>query len=824
VIHSSDTKPLGGTMRFLKSLLVFVMILSMLLVAVVVLGVFGGFIYLHLQKPHYAGEVSLEGLNAEATVYFDKFGIPHIYGSSEEDVYFALGFVHAQERLFQMEMMRRTAAGRLSEILGPELLETDTFFRTLGLNRRAQQSADLFFAESTQPYQKAAFAYLAGINQYQDSGKQPIEFAILNIPKQYYTPRDIFLESGLIAFGFAHGFRIDPLVTKAYQKLGMDYLKDWVIDWAPGAEKIPVFKPQTIAAADNIGSMVDRIMADLPVPPWIGSNGWVLSPAKTASGKVLLSNDTHMIYAQPSVWFEAHLECPGFSFYGNHAAGIPFAPIGHNRFAAWGLTMFENDDVDFYREKVNPEDPDQVWVDNHWEPFKKRRETIRVKGEEDVIITVRSTRHGPIISDASQRVSAVEKAPVSVWWSAANVQLSSTLASYLFAHVKSMDQAREAAALIDAPGVNVMYGDADGNIAWWASAKLVKRPDHVNSKLFLDGASGKDDPLGWYAFEKNPSSENPPSGFVYSANNQPEAVDGVLYPGYYIPENRARRIIEFLDTPKKWTIKEMQAMSIDTISAVIPATVKEILDTIGDAAVVRKSETHQQAHEILSQWDGGHAVDDAGPVVYYKLLYSIMENAMADELGKEDFTAFVSTHLMKRTTAVFIPNDNSLWWDNITTKNIRETRQSIFITSFDRTVAELSAQLGEDTKDWHWGRVHTIEHGHLLGRKKPLDSVFNVGPFPIMGGNEVLNNLGFKLNPEGQYKVSFGPALRILLDFDDVENSISINPTGQSGHLLSRHYDDQAEMFNSGRFRKQMMNQEEIQATCKNVLRLVPGE
>jgi len=179
---------------------------------------------------------------------------------------------------------------------------------------------------------------------------------------------------------------------------------------------------------------------------------------------------------------------------------------------------------------------------------------------------------------------------------------------------------------------------------------------------------------------------------------------------------------------------------------------------------------------------------------------------------------------MKRTTAVFIPNDTSLWWDDISTKNVRETRRSIFITSFDRTVAELSDQLGEDTKDWQWGRVHTIEHGHLLGRKKPLDRVFNVGPFPVMGGNEVLNNLGFKLNPEGQYKVSFGPALRILLDFDDVENSISINPTGQSGHLLSRHYDDQAEMFNSGRFRKQMMNQEEIQATCKNVLRLVPGE
>ena len=159
-------------------------------------------------------------------------------------------------------------------------------------------------------------------------------------------------------------------------------------------------------------------------------------------------------------------------------------------------------------------------------------------------------------------------------------------------------------------------------------------PCHVNSKLFLDGASGKDEPLGWYAFEKNPSAENPLSGFVYSANNQPEAVDGVLYPGYYVPENRARRINDLLDTPRKWSVKEMQSMSIDTVSAVIPATIKEILDTMGDDAVVRKSETHQQAHQILSQWNGGHAMDAPGPVVYYKLLYTIMENAMADELGK----------------------------------------------------------------------------------------------------------------------------------------------------------------------------------------------
>ena len=258
----------------------------MLLMAVVVLGVTGGYIYLHLQKPQYTGEVALKGLGAQTTVYFDDYGIPHIYGSSEEDVYFALGFVHAQERLFQMEMMRRTAAGRLSEILGPELLETDTFFRTLGIGHRARHSADLFLSERTQPYQKAALAYLAGINQYLDSDKRPIEFAILNIPKQYFTPQDIFLVGSLVAFGFAEGFRMDPLITKAYQKLGMDYLKDWVIDWAPGAKKYRCSNPRRFQLRKGSAPWCSGSWAACPPPPGSEATAGCSLPARPPQEKL----------------------------------------------------------------------------------------------------------------------------------------------------------------------------------------------------------------------------------------------------------------------------------------------------------------------------------------------------------------------------------------------------------------------------------------------------------------------------------------------------------------------------------------------------------
>ena len=797
---------------------------TLLIVLVIIIVVCGAtYLYLHNLGPKYAGEIRLSGLRAKVEIFFDTYAIPHIYGQNEEDVYFALGYVQAQERLFQMEMLRRVAAGRLAEILGKDLLKTDRLFRTLGIAQTAQRSADLFFKANTEPFQKATHAYLRGINQFLARGKTPIEFTILGIPKQEFTPRDIYLAGMFISFGFAAGFQMDPLTDKAYRRLGWKYLQDWAIDWPPGAQKIPVHRRPASASIPSWGVTINRILARLPVATWIGSNGWVVSPAKSKTGQVIFANDTHMAYSQPSVWYEAHLECPGFSFYGNHAAGIPFGLVGHNRFAAWGLTMFENDDVDFYREKVNPQNPNQVWVDDHWEDLQIREEIIKVKGAADVVMQVRISRHGPIINDVDETVAATETAPVAVWWSATKFPLTTIQAFYMLAHADRFVVARKAASLINAPGLNVMYGDRDGNIAWWAASKLVKRPPHVNSKLFLDGAGGKDEPLGWYDFTENPQSENPPAGFVYSANNQPERMGAVLYPGYYVPEDRARRILEYLQTDKKWTVADMQKMNTDSTCAVKPSVAREIAKIIASDVAARKSPVHQKALRMLKTWDGNHRRGDVGPVIYYKLLYYIYENAMVDELGQDDFQAFISTHLMKRTTAVFVPNDNSLWWDDIRTTDVKETRRLIFVKSFAQTIGDLIEQFGDDTSQWQWGKVHTLEHGHPLGMKKPLDKIFNVGPFPAMGGNEVINNMGFKLNRSGQYKVYFGPAMRRIIDFADIENSISVNPTGQSGYFMSPHYDDQAVLFNTGKFRKQMMNRQEIEQNQTGRLILKPA-
>ncbi|WP_187696586.1 penicillin acylase family protein [Xanthovirga aplysinae] len=783
-----------------------------------------GMLYFFLQqsKPKYEGQLSLQGLTDKTEVIFDSLGIPHIYASNEKDAYFTLGYVHAQERLFQMEMLRRLSSGRLAEILGNDLVEVDRFFRTLGLQEVSDKLAKENLSISGEAWQQAALAYLEGVNQFIKNGSTPPEFRLLNIPKEEFTPEDMYLITGYMAFSFALAIKTDPVVEKIYQQLGPAYLKDWALDYTEGTEKIPVQREEEEKLLVGLSKTINQISTLFPVAPWVGSNGWIIAPEKSKSGKVLLANDTHIGFAQPSVWYEAHLEAPGFSLYGNHLAGAPFAVVGHNRFAAWGLTMLENDDMDFFQERRNPDNPRQVWVEDHWEEMQSRREVIKVKGEEDVVFEVFSSRHGPVVNAAIKEVEALGSEPVSLYWTYTHSPGKLFQAMYKMGHAQHMDEAREAAEMIHAPGLNIMYGDQDGNIAWWGVGRLLKRPTHVQSKRFLDGASGMDEYLGFYDFKDNPKNENPQVGFIITANNQPDTTAGILYPGYYVPEDRARRIRELLNSSAQWSLEELKKVNLDDFNHSHAKTSSVIYSALQNHPVIYRSENHKKAARLLKQWKGEHQLDQLAPTVYYKLLSNILKNTLYDELGKESYETIYSTHLMKRTIPILFSNDSSLWWDNTNTPDQKESREEIFAQSFEETIMELEGKRGKQIKNWQWGEIHTLEHVHPIGRLKPFDKLFNVGPFPAVGGDESINNLGFNFREENGFKVIYGPAMRILIDFDDVENSLSVLPTGQSGHFLSPHYDDQVDMFNQGQFRKQMMNREEIHSLQKGTLVLQP--
>lgn len=797
---------------------VYVFIISLLVL------VGGVLIYLTSQKPQYNGSVELAGLQQKVEVVFDYYGVPHIYAENEIDAYFALGYVHAQDRLFQMEMTRRVAAGRLAEILGPDFIKVDAFFKTLGLEDHAVASAKAFLSGDSLPYQRAALAYLKGINSFIREGSTPVEFLLLGIDKEEYTRKDLLLASEFMAFNFAMAFRTDPVMSYVKYKLGKSYYNDLTTRYG-GTTTIPVFDDTTLlrdagdtailsalahpAAKDHsVLSVLNRI----PVPLLTGSNGWVVAPSRSKTGKVLFGNDTHIAFGQPAVWYEAHLEYPGYSFYGNYLAGFPFAAIGHTREYAWGLTILENDDADFYAERIKPGDSSMYWADGKWQLLKRTRKTIRVKGQEEVPLTVMQSRHGPLVQKVMPEWKQVTEDAVALQWTHLKFLNNLLPVTYQLGHAGDFAGFRKGVSTVISPGLNVMYGDTRGNIAWWSAGRLVKRSPKVDPVTLVDGSTYTNDPLGYYDFSMNPHAVNPPSGFVYSANNQPDSVPGMgFYPGYYVPEDRALRIGQLFAEKQLFNPEDLHRFNLDVNSPVTPLVAEAILSGIRNE-VKKRSALHVNATKALLIWDGDHELLDIAPTIYYKLVYHVLEEAMKDELGEDNFKAFLTTHVMRASILNLVKNDSSVWWNNIETRDVVESRTMIFEKAFEETISELAAQLGSNTDLWEWGRVHVLEHKHPIGMKKPFNLVFNVGPFPVPGGLEVLNQMGFDLNPDGIYHVKYGPAMRTIIDMADVESAMSVLPAGQSGNLMSRYYSDQAQLYNTGKMRKQKMNRAEIEA------------
>jgi penicillin amidase len=797
-------------MKLLKRILFALLVLILLVVG-------GGYLYLKSTAPTYSGNLELSGLQEEVEVFYDNYGVPHIYAKNQDDAYYALGYVHAQDRLFQMEMLRRAAGGRLSEILGEDLLKVDKLFRTLGINQFAKAHAEKFLNADTAEFQRSALAYQKGINEFIRTGETPIEFTIVGIPKTEFTPQDIYLAVGFMSFGFAEGLRADPVLQKIRTELGEEYLADFALASPPDAVKIKNYKGNVRnSPGDSLIASIHQALNQIPIPLWSGSNGWVVSGDRTASGKPVLENDTHIGFGQPAVWYEAHLEYPGESFYGHHIAGIPFGLLGNNRFSAWGLTMFENDDADFFLETVNPENENQVKFKDQWEDLTVRKEIIKVKGKADVEFEVRSSRHGSLVN------GIVEHTPkdkvVALSWELTRGENSSLQAAWLLNHGKSFRDAERAAATFSAPGLNVMYGDVDGNIAWWACARLPIRPAHVRTKLFLDGASGNDEYLGYYDFAKNPQSINPPWGYVYSANNQPDSVDGVLYPGYYYPKARAGRIADYLSKEKKWTAEDMKEINLDVVSIATPEVAKEMAAVLTS---LNKAE-YKSLIDLLQNWNGDHKKTDTAPSVYYNMLSQIYYLSMKDELGADALHSILATSVPKNSVNSFIKNDKSPWWDDVRTKEQLETRAIIFEKAAQKTLSLLKETCGENPKDWVWGKIHTLKHKHPLGAVALLDELFSVGPFEVDGGNEVPNNLHFQLDTTGYFHVDGGPALRKITEFASIETGETVSPSGQSGNVMSPFYSDEAEMYATGKFRKMLMNRKDIEETSKNKLILKP--
>ena len=827
-------------------------ILRVVLVACGVVAVlFAGVrIYLQTLLPEIDGELRMQALSAKVTVVRDAWGVPHIEAQSAHDAYYALGYTVAQDRLFQMELQRRLAKGELAEILGPELLQTDRQFRTYLFRHTAERM--IMNAGKIRPQSLEIFkAFLDGVNYFIETGPLPVEFAMLGIKPEKFTLLDSASFMGYMNYSFMEGIVTDSLATILKQKFPNIKIED-VFPGYTREKPVTIMEDQAyyraaagdtpsgsacnerpaengmksaaaaLVAEKDLSMLIREVMktADM-APSFTGSNSWVIGPSRSKSGGALLANDPHVMYSNPGVWYEAHVKYPGQENYGYFVPLVPFPFMAHNRDRAWAITMFENDDVDLYAETFKPGDDSSVLYKGRWVKVETLTETIRVKGQKDSELVIRITPHGPIITDF---IAGYTGKPVAMCATYNQVENPVLDFLYMLISASNMTQFEKALSLLAAPGLNVSYADSAGNIAWWAVGRIPIRPAHVNSKCVLDGASGRDDYLGYLPFEKNPRMVNPASGIIITANNL--STKRPLGPvrsleGYWQPSDRAARITELLSAKEKWSLDDMKAAQTD-VKAYNAGWILRILAEIIESGRTENALTSREAAalETLKKWDGVYSVELPAPSLYECFSYHILKEGVGDEFGEENFKQFADIAEHWNFFKAFIQDAKSPLWDNVTTEET-ETREVIVLRAFKATVAELKKKYGSNIESWAWGKVCTIEYVHPIGMKKPFNLIFNIGPFPVPGGYEVVNIFGCGAG-EHDFKVKWGPSTRRLIDYADVDHSFSILPTGNAGNFLSPFYKNQAEMYLQGRYRQVSFTDEQIRQNKKHELVMLP--
>jgi penicillin amidase len=497
---------------------------------------------------------------------------------------------------------------------------------------------------------------------------------------------------------------------------------------------------------------------------------------------------------------------------------MPFASLGHNMDFGWSLTMFQNDDLDLIAEKVNPDNPNQVWYHDQWVDMSTSEQQIAVKGQAPVTLVLRQSPHGPIVNDVLG--AAAGKTPIAMWWGFLETQNPILEGFYQFNRADTLTKARSAAAKVQAPGLNLVWANAKGDIGWWAAAQLPKRPAGVKPGFILDGSTSQADKDGFYPFSANPQEENPARGYIVSANFQPLSPTGMEIPGYYNLADRGQQLNKQLsDTSVKWDLDNSQALQLGTTTAYGPRLLAPLLPVLRE---VVKDPAELKLVEQLAQWKGDYPLDSTSATLFNQFLFNLSDAAFHDELGDGFFETLLSTRVIDAALPRLAASTDSPWWDNRDTPG-KDTRADTVKVAWQASIAHLKTLLGDDSAQWLWGKAHTLTHGHPLGLQKPLDRIFNIGPFEAPGTHEVPNNLSAKIGP-APWPVTYGPSTRRIIDFADPAHSLTITPVGQGGVPFDKHFDDQAEAYIEGIYQQAYFSDEEVAANTRSTLKLLPAK
>lgn len=749
------------------------------------------------------------GLRGPVKVLWGPSQVPHVFAQNERDLLMAQGYLHARERLWQMDFNRRFFSGRLAEVFGERSLarqgisihfrdktiaDLDYFVRLIGIRRSARASLAIL----PEAFRDRLEAYSEGVNRYMEAQLKslPLEFRLLRYQPEPWRPEDILT----LGKGFAQ-----QLSTSLPTRLAMSAISARLRGQEAKLKALFPFYPEgepTVARHDpDPGFRAARellrfLNGTFQAAGWggmgQGSNNWVAAPFRSATGAAILCNDPHLRITLPPVWYLMRLKAEsdgdgaeGFESWGASVPGLPYIQLGHNRRIAWGVTAALCDDADLYREKIHPLEPDLYLAGAVWKKMARETETIEVRGGKKIEKTIRFTQHGPLLGDFGGLAGGGEA--LALRWTAHEAS-AEIRAVYGINRARDWNQFIESLSHQVAPTLNYVYADVEGNIGYALAGRIpVRSPS--SPLLPVPGWTEEFEWRGFIPFNDLPRLYNPPEGFIATANNR--IVDRSFpyhLPDLFEPPYRIRRIRELLSAGEKFSLEEMGRVQNDAVSLHALDTIAAIRRDLEEIARDRPS--LRQAAERLAAWDGGCSIENGAAALFHVFYHRLMVDLLEPELGPDLVLAYteIFNHCLAPLHQI-LEDPASPWFD-------RAPRKALVERSLTAALSELTDRLRSPMDDWRWGRLHSVTLRHPFGRGRLLGPLLSRGPFPSPGDGATVNS-GF-FNHSHPYEHVVGASLRIVLDLGRWDRSTFIVAGGQSGDPLSPHYDDQAERWRRG--------------------------
>ncbi|UCD83522.1 MAG: penicillin acylase family protein [Deltaproteobacteria bacterium] len=783
-------------------------------------------------------EIVLDRLEGSVKVYFDLYSIPHIEAESERDIARVIGYLQASYRLWQMDLTRRMATGRLAEVFGEDLLPVDTFHRVIGLNRFAKRGASEMEPETVTLIQ----AYADGVNAWLEEHKKlPFEFRILGYKMEPWRVEDTIAIARYMGWELGANYMMEllryALIAERGEEVGWALVPKHrdpgpyivppsEVKYTKGAHKEipqnhfkrytglkPAFLADLLARSHNARS---ASFATVPA----ASNNWAVSGSRSESGKPLLANDPHLDLNFPSVWWEAHIKAGDLEVAGVMFPGTPQIVLGHNRHIAWAATTSMTDVQDLYIERINPNDASEYLYDGSYEKFRVHIEEILCRSEEGMEvkrIEVRESRHGPIINEVADYLPD-DAPPIAIRWT--GWETSDELKGFsIFTHASNWDEFREAFRYYKVPVQNWVYADVNGNIGYIAGGLTPIRPNHDGS-LPVPGDDPRYEWAGFVPTGELPQLFNPRRGFVASANNK------VVPPEYpypysdtYLPPYRAWRINELLGKKERFSLDDMEQIQLDTYSKQGERIAPHFVRVCRGKGYPEYS-LKGRACEVLGEWKFDTGVESAAALIFYEAYRQSFVLTFEDEMSPEIYEAFRERFEAYNTFDNLI-EEVGMFFDNRETEN-RETKDDVLAAGFEKAVEALEERFGDRIEEWRWGEVHTVLFDHPFGQASGImRRLLSLGPYPLAGSQETINN-GYYSYFDKPFSVTLGPSLRHLVDMADVEGARMVITTGQSERRLSPHNRDQVSLWVGGEYRPMLMNWDKIRGLPGKHLTFIP--